>query len=446
MSTKPSVNAVWASAGKKLKPDDGKIAQGWVKEVPPHEWFNWEMNRQGSFSAYVSELGVPEWDSATQYFANRSLTNVAGVLYKCVQDNTSKNPLTESLYWVLFGSASWKVVPSNYQAVPGDKISLNNRTTDQVVNLPANVQYGTEVQLHPYPFTQYAKRKLTVQAGSNSIMGLNESMTITEDNVMVSCKYLGKLYGWVVEKMGYSGKPNKRTVFTGQSYGVGINRIYDANIVEGAPLIMLVHGGGWDAGSKTDANLEGGNYTLFFPEKYGMSVAAINYTLATVGVPSYPVAVNDVIAAAEFFKATHGVTKIHIVGASAGANLAALAVISRPDLFTSFVGYYGAYDLTKTSEFNVDVQSRITKYTTNTTAASPTLQAGAFTIPAYLISGGSDTTVNVQQTLDFATALGVTPDIVVGEDHSFKLFGTFSDLSMPDYAKRAFAFMDKVGE
>lgn len=445
-STKPNITPVWAETGAKIAPPSGKVATGWVKEIPPHEWFNWEMNRVGSFASYINSMGVAEWDSTTQYYADRSITNIGGVLYKCVQNNTNKNPETETLFWVLFGFSSWKSVDNNYQAVPGDKITLNNRTSDQTVFLPTGVNYGDEVQIHPYPFTQYARRKVTVDAGSNLIMGLDENMTITEDNVMVSCKYFGSIYGWVVEKMGYSGKSAKRTVSVGLSYGAGINRIYDSNIVEGAPLIMLVHGGGWSGGSKADPNLDGGNYTLFFPEKYGMSVAAINYTLSTPTIPSYPTAVDDVISAAEWFKNNHGVTSIHIVGASAGANLAALAVIERPDLFKSFVGYYGAYDLTETAQFNPTVQDMIDDFTTDKVAASPTLRADSFTIPAYLVSGDSDTTVNVQQTIDFATALGVTPDIVTGAEHSFKLFGGYGDLNMPDFAKRVYAFIDKVGE
>lgn len=445
-STKPNITPVWAETGVKIAPPSGKVATGWVKEIPPHEWFNWEMNRVGSFASYINSMGTPEWDSDTQYYADRSITNIGGVLYKCVQDNTNKNPETETLFWVLFGFSGWKSVDNNYQAVPGDKITLNNRTSDQTVFLPVGVNYGDEVQIHPYPFTQYTKRKVTVNAGTNLIMGLSETMTITEDNVMVSCKYLGKLYGWVVEKMGYSGKSARRIVSSGQSYGAGLNRIYDANIIEGAPLVMLVHGGGWDSGSKTNPSLDGGNYTLYFPEKYGLSVAAINYTLATPSTPSFPVAVDDIILAAEFFKSNHGVNKIHVVGSSAGANLAALAVIARPDLFTSFVGYYGAYDLTKTSEFNVDVQAAINQFTTDKAASSPTLQAGVFNIPAYLVTGDADTVVNMQQTIDFATALGITPDVVNGEIHGFKLFGESGALNMPDFAKRVYSFFDKVGE
>lgn len=444
---KPSVKNVWASSptSNVIKPSDSKILDGWVAEIPPHEWFNWEMNRQGSFSSYVNSIGVPEWDNTTQYFANRSLTSIAGTVYKCVQDNTNKNPETETAYWVLFGFNQWKSVDSGYQTKAGEKIVVNNRTSNVTVSLPSGVNYGDEVIIHPYPFTSYSKRTLTVNSAL-PIMGLSESMVVAEDNVVFSCKYFGSLFGWIVEKMGYSGRPARISTYSGASYGAGPERQYDATIVDGAPLVMMVHGGGWTAGSRTNANFEGGQYVSQFPSKYGISFASIDYTLATPTVESYPTAVNDIIQAAEHMKATYGVNKIHLLGSSAGANLAALAVIERPDLFASFIGYYGVYDLTKTGEIDPSLYDDIAQYTSDPVAASPIFSASEFTIPAYLLHGDADTTINKQQTIDFAAALGVTPDILAGEPHSFKVFGDYNLANMPDFAKRVFSFMDKVGE
>ena len=449
MTNKPDVKNVWASlpTSNVIAPDESKVLEGWVKEIPPHEWFNWEMNRQGSFSAYVNEIGVPEWDSTTEYKANRSITNRNGVMYVCQQDNINKDPITETLYWSVYGFVGWKVVDSGYTAVAGDKILLNNRTESQSVVLPSEANYGDEIQIYPYPFTKYSFKNLVVSSTA-PIMGLQESMTVSEDNVVFSCKYVGKLIGWIVEKLGIAGKPDRRNTFLGASYGAGAQRIYDAHIVDGAPLVLLVHGGGWTAGSKDNANFEGGNYVLYFPQKYNLSFAAINYTLATDVVKSFPTAVNDIILAAEHIKAAHGVKSIHLVGSSAGANLGALAAIERPDLFDSFVGYYGVYNLDATSQIDPSLYDDIAKYTSNTFAASPINRANELTIPAYLVHDSGDTLINVQQTLDFATALNVVPDIVSGQSptHGFKLFGDYQSNDMPAFAKRVFKFIDKVGE
>lgn len=447
---KPDVTNVWASSDTSdvIQPESSKVAQGWVKEIPPHQWFNWEMNRQGSFSAYVNGIGIPEWDSTTQYYANRSLINYNGSVYKCVKDNTNKAPDVETLYWVIYGFIGWRVVGNNYIAKPGDKIILNNRVEAQTLLLPQGVNFGDEVMVYPYPFTQYSKRKLTVDGGAYPIMGLNETMDVFEDNAVFSCKFCGNSVGWVVERMGTAGKYAKKNIYLGQSYGSGAARVYDVCIIDGAPLVMLVHDGNWTSGDKTDTNLEGGNYVLYFPEKYGFSFAAINYTLATASVESYPTAVDDIIAAATHIASTYGVNFIHLVGAGAGANLAALAAIKSPTTFKSFIGYYGMYDLTNTAQIDASIQPDIADFTSTPADASPLLLASSLTIPAYLVHGQDDALVNVQQTLDFATALNVVPDIVTGTDgaHGFRVFGDYTALSMPSFAQRVFNFIDKIGE
>ena len=41
-------NVIWASEAPEANiaaPSSDKQAQGWTKETPPFEWFNWHMNR-----------------------------------------------------------------------------------------------------------------------------------------------------------------------------------------------------------------------------------------------------------------------------------------------------------------------------------------------------------------------------------------------------------------
>lgn len=339
----------------------------------------------------------------------------------------------------------WTVVASGYVAQSGDRVMLNNRVESPSLLLPANPDYGQEIQMMPYPFTQYSKFPVSVSGNGHPIMGLNETMALDEDNVMCSCKFLGKLKGWIVEKMGYSGNSFTIKGYLAAAYGANAIQKFDARIVKGAPLVLMVHGGGWISGNRVAANLASGGYVQQFPDKYGIGFASIDYTLADATNRSYPTAVNDVIAAADYFKNTLGVTDIHILGTSAGANLAALAVIARPDLFTSFIGYYGAYDLTKLAQFSADVQTDIGQYTADAAAASPTLHAGAWTTPSILIHGDADTTVNIQQSIDFGTVIGVTPIVVPGAAHAFTIFGD-PTVALPSYGKSVFNFIDKVTE
>jgi len=356
-------------------------------------------------------------------------------------DNTQ---LLKAINWIATPTR-WKAVASGYVAKPWDLLMLNNRVDSPTLLLPEAPLYGQEVRVMPYPYTQYSRFPVTVDGNGHPIMGLNETMAINEDNVMCSCKFLGAIKGWLIEKMGYSGNSFTIDNYTARAYGPNAIQKFDARIVKGAPLVMMVHGGGWVSGDRAAANLGGGVYLQQFPDQYGFGFASIEYTLADASNHSYPTAVNDVIAAADYFKATLGVTDIHILGTSAGANLAALAVIARPDLFSSFIGYYGAYDLTKLSEFSVDVQTDIGYFAADPSAASPALQAGTWNTPSLLIHGDADTTVNIQQTLDFGAAIGVSPITVAGAAHAFPIFGDPAGV-LPDFAKSVFKFIDGVTE
>lgn len=111
--TKPDVSIQWASAGTINTPSDVKKQTGWVSEKPAYEYMNWLQNRQDTSLAYLFQMGVPEWDSATEYQYSSSYATFIqynGVVYKALQTGTNKNPASETSYWVKafddFGSAS----------------------------------------------------------------------------------------------------------------------------------------------------------------------------------------------------------------------------------------------------------------------------------------------------------------------------------------------------
>jgi len=127
---------------------------------------------------------------------------------------------------------------------------------------------------------------------------------------------------------------------------------------KGAPALVAVHGGGWVAGAR-NAFQYWGPYLA----ARGIAVFAISYRLATKA-KTFPEAVQDVLAGVQFVrgKATaFGIDpqRIGLIGASAGAHLAALAALSGKkftgaypqDAFASIdvsvkalVGVYGIYD------------------------------------------------------------------------------------------------------
>jgi acetyl esterase/lipase len=129
-----------------------------------------------------------------------------------------------------------------------------------------------------------------------------------------------------------------------------------------APLVIAVHGGGWQVGGPITYRHWG-----TFLAKHGFAVFAISYRLSKPGAKTFPGAVYDVKAAIQFARANAarlGIDpdRIGLMGDSAGAHLTALVALagdeplfsteyrSDPHVATaanvkSVIGFYGVYDM-----------------------------------------------------------------------------------------------------
>jgi acetyl esterase/lipase len=129
-----------------------------------------------------------------------------------------------------------------------------------------------------------------------------------------------------------------------------------------SPALIAVHGGGWQAGARSAFQFWGPHLA-----ERGYALFAISYRLAKKGEKMFPQAVHDVLAAVQFVRASGGQFRIDperigLLGASAGAHLAALAALgggSAPfkgayprdphatvaTKVKALVGVYGVYDL-----------------------------------------------------------------------------------------------------
>lgn len=136
--TKPDYSEQWASAGNIVAPNSAKIQAGHIVEKPNYEYMNWLQNRQDTAIAYSLQMGVVEWDNATQYQytlnSHASYVQRNGVVYKAIQTGTNKDPLTEAAYWSIAfddkGSAA--TVQTNLNAHVnnyGTLTGLTNTTT-----------------------------------------------------------------------------------------------------------------------------------------------------------------------------------------------------------------------------------------------------------------------------------------------------------------------------
>jgi acetyl esterase/lipase len=139
----------------------------------------------------------------------------------------------------------------------------------------------------------------------------------------------------------------------------------DLYLPEGAgpfPAMVVVHGGGWQQGTRT-AYAGWGNYLA----NAGIALFAVDYRLCSKDKKSYPEAVQDVRAAVQYLRGSAADLKIDpkrigLWGDSAGAHLASLVALAgdspafaestKGDPFGAVstkvkccIGLYGVYDL-----------------------------------------------------------------------------------------------------
>ena len=118
-------------------------------------------------------------------------------------------------------------------------------------------------------------------------------------------------------------------------------------------LMVLVHGGGWNAGDKADFSSSLTSLQLKFP-KY--AIANINYRLATITSNHFPAQENDMKSAVDYLVEKSGdyhiAQKIVLVGASAGAHMALLQAYkySSPKI-KAVVDFFGPTDLADLHNF-----------------------------------------------------------------------------------------------
>jgi acetyl esterase/lipase len=125
-----------------------------------------------------------------------------------------------------------------------------------------------------------------------------------------------------------------------------------------APVLVAVHGGGWQVGSNQFYR-----YWGLFLARAGYAVFAVDYRLGKAG--TYPAAVYDVKAAVQFIRAKAAEydldpDRIGLIGDSAGAHLASLVALAGDQFTTAYkddanaavpanvkcvIGFYGVYDM-----------------------------------------------------------------------------------------------------
>jgi acetyl esterase/lipase len=145
----------------------------------------------------------------------------------------------------------------------------------------------------------------------------------------------------------------------------GVKLLGDLYLPKGlakAPVLVGVHGGGWQIGDRKFYT-HWGNYFA----RTGYAVFAIEYRLMKPGLKTWPGAVCDVKAAVQFVRAEAAEfgldpDRVGLIGDSAGAHLSALVALAgneplfsiqypgdrhaaTPAQVKAVVGFYGVYDM-----------------------------------------------------------------------------------------------------
>jgi len=204
-------------------------------------------------------------------------------------------------------------------------------------------------------------------------------------------------------------------------------------------IIVFIHGGGWNAGDKTDFDEA---INTMWPSLKEYAIFNINYRLADGGANANPAQINDVTAAIDFITAKADEYKINtnaigLVGASAGAHLALLKAykLNTNNKIKAVIDLFGPTDLTwmyNNHPLPMYAQPQIANFIGGTPATKPAAYAEASplnyvsaTSPAtQIFHGTADPVVPISESQRLNTKLqtfGVTHEYITyaGEQHGW---------------------------
>jgi acetyl esterase len=232
-----------------------------------------------------------------------------------------------------------------------------------------------------------------------------------------------RIFFLLVPCLSFAHAADLRDVEFARPHGVSLT--LDAHIPASPtpqPAVLLVHGGGWEAGDKT---------TYIRPWFATLNEAAIawfsiNYRLAPEW--KHPAAVDDIESAFHWIRANArrlGIDpkRIALMGESAGGHLVLLAGLRSKVKPAALVSFYGIHDLPLWFEQRGEVPQNIGKYLPGRKpetlrALSPILWIRRDSPPMFLVHGTEDKGVPFDQSVTLsktARELGVHCELLLIE-------------------------------
>ena len=249
------------------------------------------------------------------------------------------------------------------------------------------------------------------------------------------------------------------------SYGTDPSQTFDAYLpanrsTESTKIIILIHGGSWGGGDKSDITSYVDSLKIRLP---AYAIFNINYRLSNKPTNLFPTQENDVNAAVNFIynnaKTNYLISnKYAFVGVSAGAHLAMLQGFKYTSLVIpkAIASFSGPSDLIDMYNNPVGGNKLISERLAYAVGATPSMNAVIYntsspinyitktTPPTILFQGGSDPLVGVTQATGVQTKLvnaGVVNQYVFYQNQAH--IGTWDNPTMFDALNKLQAFIEK---
>ena len=196
------------------------------------------------------------------------------------------------------------------------------------------------------------------------------------------------------------------------SYGNDSDQVFDlylpANRTEDTKTLILIHGGGWTSGDKSDMNA----FKEFIKDEIpGYAVVNMNYRLADDNHQPYPMQINDITSVVNYLENNENTytisNEIGFVGVSAGAHLSllwsyAFDTNNQTDIVCSVVGPTNFTDPAYLNNTDPVLQEIIDTFGIEATTpfleeVSPYHRATASSPPTILFYGGQDPLIPTTQ-------------------------------------------------
>lgn len=241
------------------------------------------------------------------------------------------------------------------------------------------------------------------------------------------------------------------TQFINEAYGNDSKQQYDIYLPQGrtseTPIVILVHGGSWSGGDKSDMNL----FVTYLRNNWGdYAIVNTNYRLATETTNQHPAQLNDISALITHLNSKKDINQVSenyfFIGISAGGHLSLLYtylndIDHKVKAVCSIVGPTDFSDPAYTNSTNEEFAGIAAQFLGDTYAnnsdlyksASPITHVDAMDAPTILFYGGIDTLVPISQPtrlMQKLDALNIPVSFTLYPDSGHALSGVdFFDMS-----------------